>query len=314
LLLLSPNFSPSKEDAKVVRRIIKISLMAIGSVLSLATIFVVFVSFPFLYLGLVGAVHRAVWWQPISRVQVYDVDLNKNHGHFLGGQTALRSRLRRSLLPWVSVTVIVRPDGTVADAWTESTYSMARYVDVLLSGDATTVARSWTFVPFKHAGVPVYAKLTHVSLRVYPPERRPSNPAPFPDVRDWRSVTIRLERTRCYGTCPAYSVEIHGDGSVVYEGHFYVEATGVHTTNVSPAAVRALVGKFRRADFFHLYPDYHSMWTDNPTFTLSLGFDGRTMCVVDYLGQDDGMPSVVKELEDEVDNVSGASRWVGTNG
>lgn len=35
---------------------------------------------------------------------------------------------------------------------------------------------------------------------------------------DLKTLTIQLERTGCYGTCPAYSVTIHGDGRVEYNG------------------------------------------------------------------------------------------------
>src|SRR5712691_7505714 len=35
-------------------------------------------------------------------------------------------------------------------------------------------------------------------------------------------VVITLERTMCYGTCPAYTLRITGDGSVEYEGMRYV--------------------------------------------------------------------------------------------
>ncbi len=33
-----------------------------------------------------------------------------------------------------------------------------------------------------------------------------------------KTVVIRLERTSCYGNCPAYSVTIHGDGRIEYAG------------------------------------------------------------------------------------------------
>ena len=35
---------------------------------------------------------------------------------------------------------------------------------------------------------------------------------------DLKTVTILLDRTACYGTCPAYKVTIHGDGRVEYTG------------------------------------------------------------------------------------------------
>src|ERR1700746_1609053 len=36
-----------------------------------------------------------------------------------------------------------------------------------------------------------------------------------------KALTISLERTGCYGSCPAYTVTIRGDGSVTYVGKNY---------------------------------------------------------------------------------------------
>ena len=34
---------------------------------------------------------------------------------------------------------------------------------------------------------------------------------------------ITLSRGSCYGTCPAYELEIYEDGKVKYEGHSFVK-------------------------------------------------------------------------------------------
>ena len=35
---------------------------------------------------------------------------------------------------------------------------------------------------------------------------------------DLATLTIQLERTGCFGSCPAYSITMHGDGRVEYSG------------------------------------------------------------------------------------------------
>ena len=40
--------------------------------------------------------------------------------------------------------------------------------------------------------------------------------APFPDV-DKDKLTISLQRTACFGSCPDYKVTIEGNGHVVFE-------------------------------------------------------------------------------------------------
>ena len=42
--------------------------------------------------------------------------------------------------------------------------------------------------------------------------------AAFPEIHDWNTLRITLSRSGCYGRCPVYKVEIHGDGTVLYDG------------------------------------------------------------------------------------------------
>jgi hypothetical protein len=41
--------------------------------------------------------------------------------------------------------------------------------------------------------------------------------------KDLRSVSVTLKRTACYGTCPVYSVAIHGNGLVEHLGELNVD-------------------------------------------------------------------------------------------
>ncbi|HEX3673262.1 MAG TPA: DUF6438 domain-containing protein [Rhizomicrobium sp.] len=141
-------------------------------------------------------------------------------------------------------------------------------------------------------------------LGEYGPHKR------FPEVRNWESVTIRLERSLCYGTCPSYSVELHGDGTVLYDGRDCVAIMGPRTGHVPAAAVVGLVQQFRNADYFSLKENYVASITDGPTFRTSIGFDGHSKSVGDYLGESAGMPAAVEALERAIDKTTGTDRWV----
>jgi hypothetical protein len=39
-------------------------------------------------------------------------------------------------------------------------------------------------------------------------------------------TSISLERTACYGECPIYSVDLHGDGTAEYLGLRFMEKEG----------------------------------------------------------------------------------------
>jgi hypothetical protein len=134
--------------------------------------------------------------------------------------------------------------------------------------------------------------------------------APFPDIRHWNTLTIELTRTACFGKCPDYSVEIHGDGAVVFTGRRFVAHTGVYRAHISRASVRALFAKFREADYFSLPDSYRAGATDLPTYTTSIAFDGHEKHVRDYGGNIVGMPYALGELERAVDEAADTDRWV----
>src|SRR5438093_11038358 len=61
----------------------------------------------------------------------------------------------------------------------------------------------------------------------------PASPGWPPDKYKLSELTITLERSECYGTCPIYSVAIRGDGSGTYRGEKYVAIKGKERFQVS---------------------------------------------------------------------------------
>jgi hypothetical protein len=153
-----------------------------------------------------------------------------------------------------------------------------------------------------------------------------SSSTPFPEI-DRSKLQITLERTGCFGTCPSYRVTIDGRGNVVFttepdpamwpdgipaqhDEFNYVAVTGTYQTRVDPAQVDALVQEFRRADFFALNDAYVSPVTDNPTYVLTIDTGNGTKTVVDYVGEEMGMPRSVTRLQLLVDRLSNTRRWI----
>ncbi len=139
---------------------------------------------------------------------------------------------------------------------------------------------------------------------------RPQKRVPFPEIRDWSSLRITLSRSVCFGACPAYTVEIDGDGTVCYHGEHYVAAVGDRTDHIDAARVRALFEQFRRADYFWTFDHYRAQVTDLPQFTTSISFDGNSKSVSDYAGRWIGMPEDVGDLERAIDDAAGTEKWV----
>lgn len=141
-----------------------------------------------------------------------------------------------------------------------------------------------------------------------------SHRAPFPDVKDLTTVKITLIRTSCFGSCPSYKVEIDGSGTVVFQGRDFVLVPGRHTAHVPESSVRALLEAFQRADYFSAKDSYTASVTDIPTYITSLSIDGRSKKVIDYGGEDAGMPNSIQGLEKKIDEVAGTERWLKGDG
>ena len=56
---------------------------------------------------------------------------------------------------------------------------------------------------------------------------------------------------------------------------------------------------------------YEAPITDLPTQIVSISFDGHSKTVVDYAGQNVGMPAAIDELEQAIDDAAGTAAVVG---
>jgi len=189
--------------------------------------------------------------------------------------------------------------------------------------------RAWTFRPQIFEGQPIEA-VGRVKINYRMPEIVPDKNVPFPEGAP-SEVEIMLERSACFGSCPAYQVAIRGDGAVRFSSdqkNFDGTAAevhsafmgnnllwpGVHEARIDPKAVTDLIARFRAAHFMGLKDEYQAQVTDNPYYSLTLRIGGVTKRVTDYVGERVGMPASVTELEKAVDEVAGTARWVRGDG
>jgi hypothetical protein len=166
----------------------------------------------------------------------------------------------------------------------------------------------WKFTPFEKNGKAVTAEVEEY-IDLVPPERLPKVHIVAPTLRADSKVTISLERSGCYGTCPSYSVEVSTDG-ILFDGGGYVVARGEHRDTVDADAVRKFAKSFVAADFYSMDSRYTASVTDCPTFVLSMVIDGHPKKVIDYMGSRVGMPAAITALEEEVDSLARTQRWI----
>jgi ankyrin repeat protein len=202
----------------------------------------------------------------------------------------------------VQLKLIIDPDGHVLSA-TPQQGPTESY------DDAIAEAMTWKYKPFEKDGVPVTASITDY-VRVLPPEQLPATHRDFPPITNLAGVVMTLSRSGCFGTCPSYSVEIHGDGTVLYAGDSFVVFTGEHRNYLSPEKVSEILDAFKRADYFSLKDEYSYQVTDCPTYTTTFRMDQVSKSVRDYVGAEAGMPQAVTDLENTFDRVAGTMKWI----
>ncbi|HEY0014223.1 MAG TPA: DUF6438 domain-containing protein [Allosphingosinicella sp.] len=178
--------------------------------------------------------------------------------------------------------------------------------------------RAWRFLPFTLDGAPITA-VGAVHVEYLPGERSADPAAPFPSV-DYDRLRIVLERTPCFGWCPAYRVEISGNGAVrlttqptgsrTNPNFRPILVPGEHVWRIPQADVEALVERFRAARFFGLDDRYAAQVSDAPDTTLVFASGRSSKSVLDRVGELVGMPDAVTALQDAVDNAAGIDRFV----
>ncbi|MFC4256220.1 hypothetical protein GRI97_11180 [Altererythrobacter xixiisoli] len=176
---------------------------------------------------------------------------------------------------------------------------------------ALEAARQWRFRAQQFDGRPVQA-VGIITIKYLQPEIAASPAAEFPNGTP-ADTEMMLERTGCYGSCPAYKVSISGQGRVRFSAdgaHSYVAWSGIHETRVSPQVAAELIEAFRSAHFAGLRPACEVAAIDSPTYLLTLRRGGRTIRVEDHLCQLDGMPASVTALQDMIDRLAGTRRWI----
>jgi hypothetical protein len=144
-----------------------------------------------------------------------------------------------------------------------------------------------------------------------------------------KDLTITLQRSMCFGTCPAYTLAIRADGSVKFTptGRFAHRGDGAMpsfplTGSITAEQLRALLAEFEKIKFYSLRNHYglegrSSGWrscpqcgTDSPLADITIVRNGKRKSVSHYLGcwgakiLDD-----LETLEDRIDEIAKTKQW-----
>jgi Domain of unknown function (DUF6438) len=133
---------------------------------------------------------------------------------------------------------------------------------------------------------------------------------------DLKTVVIQFERTVCFGTCPAYTVTVHGDGNVQYVGKDHVKVKGAKEETIDAAIIKNLMSEFARAKFLSLPEDYTEekckcrRCTDMPSAITEISVRGTKHRVNHYYGCGCA-PKALFDLESAIDKAVRVEQWTG---
>ena len=120
---------------------------------------------------------------------------------------------------------------------------------------------------------------------------------------------ITMERTTCFGTCPAYVFKAYPDGSVKYTGKDFVELKREYTASISKEVLANLKNLFDEADYFNFANVYSANITDLPTTFLYYDDGNQNAKVTDYYGA----PESLKKLEKNIEAIVNSINWQKVN-
>lgn len=123
-----------------------------------------------------------------------------------------------------------------------------------------------------------------------------------------KDLIIRLERMMCPGACPDYSLIIHSDGKVVYEGRHYVAIKGRKKGRISTNQVEKLIEEFYRIHYFSLKERYDAIANDGAITRTFIRADGKSKQVINcYPSQ---APEDLYNLEKKIDEAVRSEKWI----
>jgi len=131
-------------------------------------------------------------------------------------------------------------------------------------------------------------------------------------------AVITLQRGACERRCAVYKIVIFADGTVIYDGQYYVKRKGLILSQADPAMLLKLIDDFKAIDYFNLNNEYGygdtngcaAVRTDGSIVKTSISVDGRAKAIIHQHRCEGAIPSQLTDLEDKIDRFAHSAQWV----
>jgi len=132
-----------------------------------------------------------------------------------------------------------------------------------------------------------------------------SGPRPADIIAQRSQNAITLERTTCFGACPAYLLQIELSGNVFFMPGPPSNRHEVRQSTISAGQFHELVAGFGAIHFSELNDVYPGN-DDLPSAYIGLTLDGKTK----RIKHGDGAPPGLDELERTIERTANIHRWL----
>jgi len=119
------------------------------------------------------------------------------------------------------------------------------------------------------------------------------------------SLVISLQRTPCFGTCKAYTINVYRSGYATFYGHSNVQLEGLNQAWIGLDIVHRILADAEQSGFYQFQDKYDSQATDLPSSILRMVANGKDQRVVARVGT----PASFKQLFGRVEELLFPVAW-----
>ena len=132
------------------------------------------------------------------------------------------------------------------------------------------------------------------------------------------NTVITLQRGGCEKRCAVYKIIVFADGTLIYDGQYYVRRNGLVLDKVDVAAVRKLIEDFQAINYFNLEDQYgyrgeegcSSVLSDAPVAMTSIVMGGKSKAIMHHHRCVGPISGQLTQLEDKIDKLANTVRWI----
>ncbi len=166
------------------------------------------------------------------------------------------------------------------------------------------------------------AKNVSESLKIEEPKNKENVENVINEIPSDLLITLDKPLCQGYELCQIYKITVKSNGEVLFEGIQNTKLKGKTKGKISEEKVKELIKEFDKANYFNLIDKYNyetcpNAFTDSHDVNTSIQMNGKKKSVNHYLGcvgynTEFEKPLVdLTLLEDKIEELSGARRWIG---